>query len=127
MEPPRPDLVARAIVPDYALGPHTASLGLASPERIVPAVSRGMFVGQHGSWNRKPRSGYKVIFVPFTTASLRPAGRRADGLRRGRRRCDGAPRGRRDRKRGALLVADDVGNIIWRVTAAERSIRAESN
>ena len=67
MKPPRPDLVAKAIAPDYALGPHTASLGLAyrAANRAARRVRRGMFVGQHGSWNRKPRSGYKVIFVPF--------------------------------------------------------------
>ena len=68
VEPPRPDLVAKAIVPDYALGPHTASLGLAVGRRRTRCRRRsrdGMFVGQHGSWNRKPPSGYKVIFVPF--------------------------------------------------------------
>ena len=67
VKPQRPDLVAKAIMPDYALGAHTASLGLAysaaAPGRPVRA---GMFVGQHGSWNRNPRSGYKVIFVPFS-------------------------------------------------------------
>ena len=77
VKPPRPDLVAQAIVPDYALGPHTASLGLAwSGGATLPApFTHGMFVGQHGSWNRDPRSGYKVIFVPFTDA-------RADGQAR---------------------------------------------
>ena len=72
----RPDLVTTAIVPDYALGAHTASLGLAEStgNGLGPALRAGMFVGQHGSWNRKPRSGYKVIFVPFDE---RPAGRTA--------------------------------------------------
>ena len=81
VKPPRPDLVAKAIVPDYALGPHTASLGLASSTRHQLArrlSATGMFVGQHGSWNRKPRSGYKVIFVPF--ADGKPSGPPIDVL-----------------------------------------------
>jgi glucose/arabinose dehydrogenase len=74
VKPPRPDLVATTIVPDYALGPHTASLGLASSRgtTLPPAFRNGMFVGQHGSWNRRPRSGYRVIFVPFSGG--RPSG-----------------------------------------------------
>ena len=118
----RPDLVARAIVPDYALGPHTASLGLsfAAGARLGPAFAEGAFIGQHGSWNRNPRSGYKVIFVPF--AAGRPAGAAVDVLG-GFLSADGKARGRPvgvaiDRS-GALLVADDVGNTIWRVTRAE--------
>ena len=85
VNPPRPDLVAKAIVPDYALGPHTASLGLDLQHRYaVPArrIEGGAFIGQHGSWNRKPRSGYKVLFVPFTDG--KPCGRaegRPDRLR----------------------------------------------
>ena len=81
VEPQRPDLVAKAIVPDYALGAHTASLGLAfadGAEALPPAFRAGAFVGQHGSWNRKPRSGYKVIFVPFEGG--RPAGDPVDVL-----------------------------------------------
>jgi glucose/arabinose dehydrogenase len=120
-KPPRPDLVARAIVPDYALGPHTASLGLAFYEAsLLPArYAGGAFVGQHGSWNRNPRSGYKVIFVPF--AGGRPSGAAIDVLT-GFVDADGRARGRPvgvavDAK-GALLVADDVGNVIWRVTPA---------
>jgi glucose/arabinose dehydrogenase len=119
--PPRPDLVATALVPDYALGPHTASLGLASGRNasLLPAMRNGMFVGQHGSWNRKPRSGYKVIFVPF--AAGKPAGAPVDVLT-GFVDEDGNARGRpvgvAVDTRGALLVADDVGNAIWRVTAA---------
>ncbi len=120
VDPPRPDLVASAIVPDYALGPHTASLGLASSRgsALPTPFANGMFIGQHGSWNRKPRSGYKVIFVPF--AGGKPAGAPVDVLT-GFVDDDGHARGRPvgvaiDRK-GALLVADDVGNTIWRVTA----------
>lgn len=121
VEPQRPDLVARAIVPDYALGPHTASLGLSFAEgaRLTAAFSDGAFVGQHGSWNRDPPSGYKVIFVPFRDG--RPAGE-ARNVLTGFLDADGNAQGRPvgvviDR-RGALLVADDVGNVIWRVTAA---------
>jgi len=120
VQPQRPDLVASALVPDYALGPHTASLGLASGKdaALLPSMRSGMFVGQHGSWNRKPRSGYKVIFVPF--AAGRPSGAPVDVLT-GFVDDDGNARGRpvgvAVDKRGALLVADDVGNAIWRVTA----------
>jgi glucose/arabinose dehydrogenase len=121
VEPQRPDLVARAIAPDYALGTHTASLGLAfyRGSLLPQRYAGGAFIGQHGSWNRNPRSGYKVIFVAFDQghpvaapedvlsgfvnaegdALGRPVGVAVDGL-------------------GALLVADDVGNVIWRVTPA---------
>ena len=123
VKPARPDLVAKAIVPDYALGPHTASLGLAhSQGAMLPAPFRnGMFVGQHGSWNRKPPSGYKVIYVPFS--GDRPPGPPVDVLT-GFRDADGQALGRPvgvaiDGK-GALLVADDVGNVIWRVTGPPR-------
>ncbi|MET1110132.1 MAG: sorbosone dehydrogenase family protein [Allosphingosinicella sp.] len=119
VKPPRPDLVARALVPDYALGPHTASLGLVFyPGGPLGArYAGGAFVGQHGSWNRKPASGYKVIFIPF--AGGRPSGPAVDVLT-GFLDSDGKARGRPvgvavDGK-GALLVADDVGNTIWRVT-----------
>jgi glucose/arabinose dehydrogenase len=118
--PQNPDLVAKAIKPDYALGPHTASLGLAFYERdALPAKYRGgAFVGQHGSWNRKPASGYKVIFVPF--ADGQPAGAAEDVLT-GFLDADGNARGRpvgvTVDGAGALLVADDVGNTIWRVTS----------
>ena len=120
VKPPRPDMVAKAIRPDYALGPHTASLGLAFAEgaRLGSRFGSGVFIGQHGSWNRKPRSGYKVVFVPF--AGGRPAGPPVDVLT-GFLSPDGEARGRpvgveiaRD---GALLVADDVGNTVWRVAA----------
>ncbi|HSD00346.1 MAG TPA: PQQ-dependent sugar dehydrogenase, partial [Casimicrobiaceae bacterium] len=121
VEPQRPDLVARALKPDYALGPHTASLGLASAQgsALPPPFNDGMFVGQHGSWNRKPRSGYDVIFVPF--ANGRPSGPPVDVLN-GFVDRDGSALGRPVSvavdKRGALLVVDDVGNTVWRVTAA---------
>jgi glucose/arabinose dehydrogenase len=118
VEPQRPDLVAKAIQPDYALGPHTASLGLAysNTPGLPPQFVNGMFVGQHGSWNRKPFSGYKVIFVPFRDG--KPSGDPIDVLT-GFITDEGAARGRPVGvaldSRGALLVADDVGNAVWRV------------
>jgi glucose/arabinose dehydrogenase len=119
--PQRLDLVEKAIRPDYALGPHTASLGLASSQgSTLPApFAHGMFVGQHGSWNRKPKSGYQVIFVPFTAG--KPSGMPIDVLtnflnEQGEAR--GRPVGVAVDRRGALLVADDVGNVVWRVSAA---------
>lgn len=119
VEPQDPQLVAEALVPDYALGAHTASLGLAAAEgNTLPRRFRnGMFVGQHGSWNRKPRSGYKVIFVPFEDGES--AGMPLDVLT-GFLSDDGEARGRpvgvAVAADGALLVADDVGNVIWRVS-----------
>lgn len=115
----RPDLVASAVVPDYALGPHTASLGLSSSRgSVLPApFTNGMFVGQHGSWNRSPASGYKVVFVPF--AAGKPAGAPVDVLTTfldPDGNAWGRPVGVTIDSRGALLVADDVGNAIWRVT-----------
>ncbi|MBM9603851.1 PQQ-dependent sugar dehydrogenase [Desulfopila inferna] len=120
VQPQRPDLVNRAIIPDYALGPHTSSLGLVHSEgvRLPEPFTEGMFVGQHGSWNRKPHSGYKVIFVPFHEG--RPDGLPIDlltGFLSGDGDALGRPVGVAIDKQGALLVADDVGNIIWRVTA----------
>ena len=120
VQPQNPELVAKAIAPDYALGPHTASLGLtASAGTSLPAsFTHGMFVGQHGSWNRKPHSGYKVIYVPFDNG--KPAGAPVDVLT-GFLTDDGKARGRPVGvtldKQGALLVADDVGNVVWRVSA----------
>jgi glucose/arabinose dehydrogenase len=119
VHPQRPDLVERAIVPDYALGPHTASLGLAwsGATSLPPRFNGGMFVGQHGSWNRKPRSGYKVIFVPFARGM--PSGQPIDvltGFVRANGDAMGRPVGVAIDKSGGLLVADDVGNTIWRVT-----------
>jgi glucose/arabinose dehydrogenase len=120
--PQQPELVARAIAPDYALGPHTASLGLASSSgtTLPAAFANGMFVGQHGSWNRQPRSGYKVIFVPF--AGGKPAGAPVDvltGFLSDDGGAFGRPVGVALDKQGALLVADDVGNVVWRVTGAQ--------
>jgi glucose/arabinose dehydrogenase len=128
VKPPRPDLVATAIKPDYAVGPHTASIGLAwSAGTTLPAAfAHGMFIGQHGSWNREPRSGYKVIFVPFTGG--RPSGDPVDvltGFLDPAGNAYGRPVGVALDRRGALLVADDVGNTIWRVTAAPQSASAE--
>ena len=122
VKPQRPDLVARAIVPDYALGAHTACLGLVFAEgnRLTPEFSSGAFVGQHGSWNRRPRSGYKVIFVPFDDG--RPVGDPVDvltGFLSAEGDALGRPVGVVFDRQGALLVADDVGNRIWRVTAAD--------
>jgi glucose/arabinose dehydrogenase len=116
-----PTLVATALVPDYALGAHTASLGLAWSGSVdLPSRFReGMFVGQHGSWNRKRLSGYKVIFVPF--ANGRPAGPPIDvltGFLDSDNHAQGRPVGVAIDKRGALLVADDVGNVVWRVSRA---------
>jgi glucose/arabinose dehydrogenase len=121
VHPQRPELVERAIVPDYALGPHTASLGLAwSGGTSLPApFNGGMFVGQHGSWNRKPRSGYKVIFVPFAHGI--PSGNPIDvltGFVEQNGDAMGRPVGVAIDRSGALLVADDVGNTIWRVARA---------
>jgi len=121
VKPQRPDLVATALVPDYALGPHTASLGLAFVRDVplLPQFAHGAYVGQHGSWNRNPRSGYKVIFVPF--ADGRPAGPPQDvltGFLTEEGEARGRPVGVAVDGQGALLVADDVGNIVWRVSAA---------
>jgi glucose/arabinose dehydrogenase len=119
VKPQAPDLVARAIAPDYALGSHTAALGLAFYEgnRFSARYAGGAFIGLHGSWNRERLSGYKVIFVPFHGG--RPAGPPEDVLtgfvdERGRAR--GRPVGVAVDRSGALLVADDVGNCVWRVT-----------
>ena len=120
VKPMQKDKVDAAISPDYALGPHTASLGLAYSEKnALPAAFReGMFVGQHGSWNRKPRSGYKVVFVPFEAG--KPSGKPVDvltGFVNEHGDANGRPVGVALDKSGALLVADDVGNAVWRVTA----------
>lgn len=117
-KPQRPDLVAKATAPDYALGPHTASLGLAysATNSLPDRFHGGMFVGQHGSWNRQPRSGYKVIFVPFRDG--RPSGDPIDvltGFLADKGDAYGRPVGVAVDKGGALLVADDVGNTVWRV------------
>ena len=123
VKPPRPDLVAKALMPDYALGAHTASLGLAFYEgsQLPERYRHGAFIGQHGSWNRKPRSGYKVVFVPFKDGE--PDGTAEDvltGFLNEDEQAMGRPVGVAVDKAGALLVADDVGNVIWRVTPSGR-------
>lgn len=121
VKPQNPEMVAKAITPDYALGSHTASLGLTFDDgKLLPQhYARGAFIGQHGSWNREPRSGYKVIFVPF--ADGHPAGNPEDvltGFLTPNGDAQGRPVGVAMDKAGALLVADDVGNVVWRVTPA---------
>jgi glucose/arabinose dehydrogenase len=125
VQPQRPDLVATALTPDYALGGHTASLGLAyyDGNQLPEQFRSGMFVGQHGSWNRSPYSGYKVVFVPFRNG--KPSGVPLDALtgflrEDGSGKAYGRPVGVAVDRKGALLVADDTGNTIWRVTGNER-------
>lgn len=123
VKPPRPDLVAKAIAPDYALGAHTASLGLIfyTGNGLPQKYLNGAFIGQHGSWNRKPRSGYKVIFVPFVDG--KPSGPSQDILTdfvSEEGDAYGRPVGLTTDKAGSLLVADDVGNVIWRVKSSAR-------
>jgi glucose/arabinose dehydrogenase len=122
VSPQNPDLVAKAIAPDYAVGPHTASLGLSFAEgNTLPAqFKEGAFIGQHGSWNRKPHSGYKVIFVPFTGG--KPSGKPVDvltGFLDKDENALGRPVGVVIDQQGGLLVADDVGNKVWRVSASK--------
>ena len=120
VQPQRPDLVERAIVPDYALSSHVAPLGLVfyTGDGLPQKYHGGAFVGEHGSWNRPVFNGYRVVFVPFSCG--RPNGKAedvvtdfldADGKARGR------PVGLAIDKTGALLIADDVGNTVWRVSS----------
>jgi glucose/arabinose dehydrogenase len=122
VEPQNPDLVAKAIAPDYAVGPHTASLGLTFAEgnKLPAQFKEGAFIGQHGSWNRKPHSGYKVIFVPFSAG--KPSGPPVDvltGFLNNEEKAMGRPVGVVIDRQGDLLVADDVGNKVWRVSATQ--------
>ena len=120
VKPQRPDLVAKAIKPDYALGAHTASLGLTfyDADAFPPRYKGGAFVGQHGSWNRKPVSGYRVVFVPFSGGKPSgPAEPFLTGFLDAKGQALGRPVGVAVDKFGALLVADDVGNVVWRVAA----------
>jgi glucose/arabinose dehydrogenase len=122
VQPPRPDLVATAIKPDYAIGTHVAPLGLTTSEgaALPPRYASGMIIGQHGSWNRRPFSGYSVVFVPFRDG--KPSGLPSDiltGFVNANGEAYGRPVGVAIDKRGALLVADDVGNTIWAVSSAE--------
>ncbi|MDT3669578.1 MAG: sorbosone dehydrogenase family protein [Aromatoleum sp.] len=119
VEPPRPDLVASAVKPDYALVPHSAPLGLAFAQgsALPPPFRDGAFIGLHGSWNRRPPSGYKVVFVPFSNGM--PSGEPIEvltGFLSPDGDAYGRPVGVAIDRRGALLVADDVGNVIWRVS-----------
>ncbi len=122
-QPQRPDLVAKAIKPDYALGNHVAPLGLAFADgaRLPAPFASGAFVGEHGSWNRRPRSGYRVVFIPF--ADGKPTGQPIEvlgGFVNAAGEAQGRPVGVAIDKRGALLVTDDVGGVVWRVAAAAR-------
>ena len=120
--PPNPALVAKAIAPDYALGPHVAALGLtfAAGQTLGPQFTSGAFVGEHGSWNRQPASGYQVVFVPFAGA-MPAAGAKPIPILTGFRVGDiayGRPVGLQIAQDGSLLVADDVGGKVWRVSSA---------
>jgi glucose/arabinose dehydrogenase len=124
VKPQRPDLVAKAIAPDYALGSHVAPLGMTFSESAsLPERYRtGAFIGLHGSWNRTPRSGYKVVFVPF--ADGKPSGKPIDVLTGfvANDTAQGRPVGVVIDKAGALLVADDVGNVVWRVAPGAATV-----
>ena len=124
VQPENPQLQEYSKRPDYALGPHTASLGLAFADtvRLGPRLARGAFIGQHGSWNRVPVSGYKVVFVPFGPSGFPVAGAKPvdvlTGFLDAEGRAHGRPVGVIGDRSGAMLVADDVGNVIWRVSPA---------
>jgi glucose/arabinose dehydrogenase len=124
VQPQRPDLVAKAIKPDYAIGSHVAPLGLwFSAKNALPAKYQGgAFIGEHGSWDRSPLSGYEVVFVAFQQG--KPVGK-PETVVSGfysddEKKLFGAPVGLTQDKDGALLIADDVGNSVWRVTADSR-------
>ena len=124
VQPQQPDKVAKAVAPDYALGTHVAPLGLAfsSPRGMPAEYATGAFIGEHGSWNRQPQSGYKVVFVPFIGG--KPTGQPKDfltGFLNAEGKAQGRPVGVALDKAGALLVADDVGNTVWRVARAPGS------
>ena len=120
VQPQRPDLVVKAIVPDYALSSHVAPLGLAfnTGSGLPDRYRGGAFVGEHGSWDRPQFSGYKVVFVPFTSGH--PSGKAQDvvtGFLDSEGHARGRPVGVAFDKSGALLIADDVGNTVWRVSS----------
>lgn len=124
VKPARPDMVKKAIAPDYALGSHVAPLGLTFSDGLALGEkwSSGAFIGEHGSWNRKPWSGYRVSYVPFNGARPDPKAKPIDVLT-GFRVGDiayGRPVGLAVAKDGSLLVADDVGNVVWRVSRKDR-------
>jgi len=121
VKPQKPDLVATTRVPDFALGSHVAPLGLtfATGQKLGDGYADGAFIGLHGSWNRDPLSGYKVVFVPFRNGQ--PTGSMVDvlgGFLDKDLNARGRPVGVAIARDGALLVADDVGNAVWRVSAA---------
>lgn len=125
VHPPRPDMVERAIAPDYALSSHVAALGLAFSfdSALPPAYAKGAFIGEHGSWNRNVFNGYKVIYVPFDASGM-PAGIAQDvatGFLDGEK-VRGRPVGLAIDGTGALLIADDTGNTVWRVAGADGRI-----
>ena len=127
VQPANPEMVARALTPDYALGAHTASLGLvfAREDSLTPEWRNGVFIGQHGSWNRSEPVGYKVVFVRF--ANGMPTGRPVDfltGFLDREDRAFGRPVGVAFDRTGALLVADDAGDIVWRVAPSQALPRA---
>jgi glucose/arabinose dehydrogenase len=120
--PQNPAMTAKAIAPDYALGAHVAPLGMAfsRPGGMPEQFASGVFIGEHGSWNRKPKSGYKVVFVPFIGG--KPSGPPVDvltGFLSADEKAQGRPVGVALDKNGALIVADDVGNAVWRVSKAK--------
>ncbi len=130
VKPTRTDLVTKAIAPDYALGSHTASLGLAVSDgkTLSPDFASGMFIGQHGSWNRNPPSGYKVIFVPFVNGQTK--GMPIDVLTGFLSEGGGAfgrPVGVAINRKGGLLVADDVGNTIWIISPKTKPVSVQTN
>ena len=118
VRPQNPQLAASGIRPDYALGSHVAALGLAfSSPSMGARFAEGVFVGEHGSWNRSAPVGYRVIFVPFRGG--RPAGPPVDfatGFMEEGGKTRGRPVGVSVDPRGALIVADDLSNTIWRIT-----------
>jgi glucose/arabinose dehydrogenase len=123
VKPQRPDLVKKAVVPDYALSSHVAPLGLVfyTSESLPQKYRGGAFVGEHGSWDRQELNGYKVVFVPFSGGH--PNGKAEDvvtGFLNANGEARGRPVGVAVDKTGALLIADDVGNTVWRVTAADQ-------
>jgi glucose/arabinose dehydrogenase len=125
VQPQRPDLVEKAIVPDYALSSHVAPLGLAfyTADGLPQKYRGGAFVGEHGSWDRYQFNGYKVVFVPFSGG--RPNGKAEDvvtGFLNANGEARGRPVGVAVDKTGALLIADDVGNTVWRVTSADQHV-----
>ena len=125
VQPQRPDLQQYVKRPNYALGAHTASLGLAfaNGAKLGANFANGAFIGQHGSWNRNPPSGYKVIYVPFNARGFPDAKAKPvdvlTGFLNAKGEAQGRPAGVIVDAAGGLLVADDAGNRIWRVTAAK--------